>query len=78
MAAVHVLPPSVDTSTLATPIPVPSFAVPVTDMLVPLTTAPAAGPDMAEDGGVLSTVTLKPVPGVSTFPERSVARDFIV
>ena len=78
MAAVHVLPPSVDTSTFATPEPVPSDELPVTVTLVPLTIAPFTGLVTDDVGEALSTVTEMPAPGVSMFPALSVALDLRV
>ena len=82
-AVVHVLPPLVDTSTLETPEPVPSVAVPVMVTLEALRVAPDDGELMEDEGGAVSaagtlTVTLTPEPGVSVLPELSVALDFIV
>ena len=57
VAVVHVVPPSVDTSTLATcPLPL-SLAVPLIVVGVPLmTVAPDAGEVIVEVGGVVSGV----------------------
>ncbi len=71
-------PPSVETSTLDTPEPVPSEAVPETVTLAPFSAAPEAGPVMLEAGGVLSTVTATPTPTGSMLPEKSVARVLMV
>jgi hypothetical protein len=79
VAALKVVPPSTDTSTLATVPPPASLAVPVM-LTVPVdTVAPAAGDVIVEVGGVVSrTVTAISVGGSCAFPLLSTARLLIV
>jgi hypothetical protein len=77
-AVLQVAPPSVETSTLLTPEPAPSDAVPAIVIEAPLRVAPFDGSVMLVDGLVMSTSTLIPGPGVSVLPVLSTALDFKV